>query len=137
MVYLTTFLAFATAALAAPAPVDTPIEPAPVQHLPTGYASEWKWDVTGWEAGCSRGGCSYLFNVSVPAITGQPLHGKYYCNGYENTEFDLDNYYVPCEAVEGGTGGLTAAARFQRRHKDEAPKQIEISVKTLGTAEQT
>jgi hypothetical protein len=33
--------------------------PAPVPQTATNPGSTYSWDVSGWEAGCSRGGCYY------------------------------------------------------------------------------
>ena len=45
---------------------------------------DWTWHVTGSEMGCSRGGCYYNFNVTVPTVPGQIAGVKAYCSGYED-----------------------------------------------------
>jgi hypothetical protein len=56
--------------------------------------SEWSWHVTGSEMGCSRGGCSYNFNVTVPAVPGQIAGVKAYCYGREDG-YDAGEPLVP------------------------------------------
>jgi hypothetical protein len=68
-----------TLAILASATAATPLAPRQIT-----IPSPWTWHVTGWEAGCARGGCSYNFNVTVPSVPGQIAGVKAYCYGRED-----------------------------------------------------
>ncbi|KAI0134685.1 hypothetical protein BJ170DRAFT_591646 [Xylariales sp. AK1849] len=44
----------------------------------------YDWEVTGWNAGCARAGCSYDFNVSGVATDNAPARPAFlaYCYGF-------------------------------------------------------
>ncbi|KAG9190160.1 hypothetical protein G6011_08248 [Alternaria panax] len=96
----------------------------------------WNWQVENWEAGCSRSGCYYNFNVIVPTIAGEIGGVKANCNGYEqgyDNSFTIPSIYEGCQLLEGVNNGV--AARFSLREKDGqglGPKQIEVSFLYAG-----
>ena len=74
----------------------------------TGLPQYYHWNVTGWNAGCARAGCTYNFNVSGTIDNIYPGF-KAYCNG------DDTGYYKDCEILEGvstsGTPFVAASLR--------------------------
>lgn len=93
---------------------------------------DWTWAVSGWNAGCARHGCSYDFNVTVPAnptLPSVPLNSsvKAYCSGYET-----DNHFTLCTILTGGEldPHKAVAAKFLPRDTnatDLGPKKIAVS----------
>jgi hypothetical protein len=88
---LTTFLA----ALAATASAS-PLTPRQIA-----IPDNWTWHVTNSDMGCSRGGCSYNFNVTVPSIPNEILGVKAYCYGREDG-YDTNsvNHFRACQILE-------------------------------------
>jgi len=122
MVSFTTLLALSTGALASPVLQDRQIA----------IPENWNWHVSGWSAGCSRSGCSYNFNVTVPSVEGQILGVKAYCNGYENGWYRKGNWFDNCQILEGVNNGV--AAKFSERESDVdgSPKEIILSFTLAG-----
>lgn len=122
MVSLTTLLALSAGALASPVLQDRQIA----------IPENWNWHVSGWSAGCSRSGCSYNFNVTVPSVEGQILGVKAYCNGYENGWYRKGNWFDNCQILEGVNNGV--AAKFSERESDVdgSPKEIILSFTLAG-----
>ncbi|EDU43578.1 hypothetical protein PtrSN002B_011204 [Pyrenophora tritici-repentis] len=122
MVSLITLALFASSAIAGPVArrqVPDPIYP------------DWTWQVENWEAGCSRSGCYYLFNVTVPSVEGKIAGVKAYCQGYEQgyeNSFTKPSTYTDCRILEGVNNGV--AARLSLREQDGngfGPKNIQVS----------
>lgn len=124
MILFTSIMLLASAAIA------TPI----LQQRQMDIPSDWTWQVTGWEGGCSRGGCSYNFNVTVPTIPNQIAGVKAYCNGREDGIVDAEpNSFQACRILEGVNNGV--AAKFGQRDAADlsvSPKTIEISFVLAG-----
>ncbi|KAH6851533.1 hypothetical protein J4E91_010095 [Alternaria rosae] len=91
----------------------------------------WTWQVENWEAGCSRQGCYYNFNITVPSVPEGPAGVKAYCHGYEqgyDQSFMIPSAYENCQLLEGVNNGV--AARLSEREHDGngfGPKEIEVS----------
>lgn len=116
MVSFTTLLALSASALASPV----------LQARQIAIPENWNWHVSGWEAGCSRGGCYYNFNVTIPSVEGQILGAKAYCNGNENGYYKKGNWYTNCQILEGANNGV--AAKLGERGGDrDIPLDIDIS----------
>jgi hypothetical protein len=96
----------------------------------------WNWQVENWEAGCSRSGCYYYFNVTVPSIEGEILGVKAFCSGYEqgyDNSFTVPSTYAPCRLLEGVNNDV--AARLSLRENDGngfGPKEIDVSFLYAG-----
>ena len=87
----------------------------------------WEWQVQNWEAGCSRSGCYYNFNVTVPSIENQ-LGVIAACQGYEQgyeNSFTIPSTYAQCRTLAGGDN--VAAARLSLREPGLGPKEIDVS----------
>jgi hypothetical protein len=119
MVSFTTLALLATSAIAGPVARQIAIP------------ENWNWQVENWEAGCSRRGCYYLFNVTVPTIEGEIAGVKAYCNGHEqgyDNGFTVPSTYTSCRLLEGSNNGV--AARLSLRVSDGngfGPKEIDVS----------
>jgi len=96
----------------------------------------WNWHVEGWEGGCSRQGCYYNFNVTVPTVEGEIAGVKAYCNGYEqgyDNSFTIPSVYAPCRLLDGVNNGV--AAKLSLREHDGngfGPKEIIVSFLYAG-----
>ncbi|KAF2262149.1 hypothetical protein CC78DRAFT_535033 [Lojkania enalia] len=93
--------------------------------------NDWDWHVEGWHAGCSRSGCSYNFNVTVPSILDQIAGVKAYCSGPET-----GNTYRSCQILEGVNDGVSA--KFGPRNESSpelGPEKIFVSFE-LGSYEE-
>jgi hypothetical protein len=117
MVSFTTLLAFSAGALASPV----------LQARQIAIPENWTWHIDGWTGGCSRSGCSYNFNVTVPRVEGEIAGVKAYCNGYENGWYRRGNTFDGCQILEGSNNGV--AAKFSERESDVdgSPKEIIVS----------
>ena len=73
MVSFTTLALFASSVIAGPV----------ARQNPDPIYENWTWQVEGWQAGCGRQGCYYLFNVTVPTVEGKVAGVKAYCQGRE------------------------------------------------------
>jgi hypothetical protein len=114
-------VSIATLALLFTSAIATPI--ARQIAIPEG----WEWQVENWEAGCSRSGCYYNFNVTVPSIENQ-LGVIAACSGSEqgyDNSFTIPSTYVECRTLAGGDN--VAAARLSLREPGLGPKEIDIS----------
>ncbi|KAL1794045.1 hypothetical protein ACET3X_007466 [Alternaria dauci] len=124
MVSITALALLATSAIAGPV----------ARH--TAIPENWNWQVENWEAGCSRSGCYYGFNVTIPTIEGKIAGVKASCVGYEHgydNSFTIPSTYEACELLEGVNNGV--AARFSLRVKDGqglGPREIDISFLWAG-----
>ena len=88
----------------------------------------WTWQVENWEAGCSRQGCYYNFNITVPSVPEGPAGVKAYCHGYEqgyDNSFTIPSTYAQCRTLAGGDN--VAAARLSLREPGLGPKEIDVS----------
>lgn len=96
----------------------------------------WNWHVENWSAGCSRQGCYYNFNITIPSVEGEILGVKAYCNGYEqgyDNSFTVPSVYETCQLLEGVNNGV--AAKLSPRANDGqgfGPKEIIVSFETGG-----
>jgi hypothetical protein len=122
MVSFTTLLAFSAGALASPV----------LQNRQIAIPDNWNWHVSGWEAGCTRSGCYYNFNVTVPAVEGQIAGVKAYCRGNENGWYRKGNWYEGCRILEGANNGVAAKLSERWSDVDSSPKEILISFKLAG-----
>jgi hypothetical protein len=104
----------------------TPINPT-LETRETSIPSNWTWHVSGWEAGCTRPGCFYRFNVTVPAIEGYVSGVKAYCSGDENGFYRKGNWYEGCQILEGTNNGVAAKLSERESDVDGFPKEIDIS----------
>jgi hypothetical protein len=122
MVSFTALLAFSAGALASPV----------LQNRQISIPENWTWHVSEWEAGSTRSGGYYRFNVTVPAVEGQIAGVKAYCYGDENGWYRKGNWYKGCQILEGVNNGV--AAKLSERESDTsgAPKEILISFKLGG-----
>jgi hypothetical protein len=124
MVSFTTLALLATSAIAGPVARQIAIP------------ENWNWQVENWEAGCSRSGCYYYFNVTVPSIEGEILGVKAFCSGYEqgyDNSFTVPSTYAPCRLLEGVNNDV--AARLSLRENDGngfGPKEIAVSFLYAG-----
>jgi hypothetical protein len=127
MVSFTTLLALSATALA------SPVLQARQRNLP----ADWAWHVSGWEAGCSRSGCYYNFNVTIPSVEGQVGGAKAYCRGDENGWYMKGNWFQQCQILEGVNSSV--AAKLSERTVDEtsspSPKEILISLELAGSVD--
>lgn len=124
MVSFTTLALLATSAIAGPVARQIAIP------------KHWNWQVENCEAGCSRRGCYYYFNVTVPSVENGPAGVKALCNvyeqGYENS-FTVPSTYTDCRLLEGVNNGV--AARPSLRKSDGngfGPQEIEVSFLYAG-----
>ncbi|KAF2645899.1 hypothetical protein P280DRAFT_465637 [Massarina eburnea CBS 473.64] len=124
MVSFTTLALLATSAIAGPVARQIAIP------------ENWNWQVENWEAGCSRRGCFYYFNVTVPSIEGEILGVKALCSGSEqgyDNGFTVPSTYAPCRLLEGVNNGV--AARLSLRESNGTgfgPKEIDVSFLYAG-----
>jgi hypothetical protein len=130
MVSFTTLLTLAAGAIAAPTAANDTSEP-PKQVLPPGYPSSWAWHVEDFEAGCTRGGCFYRFNLTSPPVPDKAIGCKWYCSGTENGGYGNENFYENCRMIDGVNIG--ASAKLSKRAND-VPRQLFISVNVPGWA---
>lgn len=121
MVSFTTLLALSAGALASPI----------LQTRQMDIPENWVWHVSGWEAGCARGGCYYRFNVSVPTVEGQILGVKAQCSGTENGWYRKGNWYENCQILEGVNNGVSAKLGERKSDYDGSPDDVFLSF-TLG-----
>ena len=121
MVSFTTLLALSASALASP-----------LQTRQMDIPANWKWHVTGWEAGSTRSGGYYNFNVTVPSVEGQILGAKAYCHGDENGYFRKGNTYANCQILEGVNNGISAKLGERESDESGAPKTFYISFTLAG-----
>jgi hypothetical protein len=124
MVSFTTITLLATSALAGPVARQIAIP------------ENWNWHVEGWEAGCSRSGCYYNFNLTVPTVEGKILGVKAYCHGYEqgyDNSFTVPSTYTPCRLLEGVNNSVAAKLSL-REHDGQGlgPKEIIVSFLFAG-----
>lgn len=127
MVSFTTLLTVSAATAGA---LATPIQPT-LEIRQIAIPSNWTWHVSGWEAGCTRSGCYYNFNVTVPTVEGQIAGVKAYCSGNENGYYRKGNWYKSCQILEGVNNGV--AAKLSERSDDvESPQEIDISFLYAG-----
>ncbi|KAL8419294.1 hypothetical protein RB594_002492 [Gaeumannomyces avenae] len=82
-----------SAFLAATAAVLASASPMPISSIAAAEVDKI-WNVTGWEAGCGRGGCYAGFAVSAPASTGNPAAPALNATCRIETE---GGPYSPCE----------------------------------------
>lgn len=122
MVSFATLLALSASALASPV----------LQTRQMDIPSNWTWHVSGWEGGCSRGGCYYNFNVTVPSVEGQILGAKAYCHGDENGYYRKGNTYANCQILSGVNNGISAKLGERKSDEDSAPDDIFISFTLAG-----
>ena len=117
-------VSFTTLAVLFTSAIATPV--ARQMAIPEG----WEWQVENWEAGCSRSGCYYNFNVTVPSIENQ-LGVIAACSGSEqgyDNSFTVPSTYTACRTLAGADPA--AAARLSLRPNDgtgHGPQEIEIS----------
>ncbi|KAF1965926.1 hypothetical protein BU23DRAFT_560626 [Bimuria novae-zelandiae CBS 107.79] len=119
MVSFMTLLALSASALASPV----------LQTRQMEIPENWTWHVSGWSAGCARGGCYYNFNVSVPTVEGQILGAKAYCSGDENGYYreDFSNYFENCRILEGVNNGISAKFSSRENSTSGSPEDIVLS----------
>lgn len=122
MVSFTTLLALSAGALASPV----------LQTRQMDIPENWVWHVSGWEAGCSRSGCYYNFNVTVPSVEGQILGAKGYCHGYENGWYRQGNWYENCQILEGVNNGISAKLGERVSDTDGSPDDFFLSFTLAG-----
>jgi hypothetical protein len=122
MVSFTTLLALSATALASPV----------LQARQIANPGDWSWHVSDWEAGCTRSGCYYYFNVTIPSVEGQNSGVKAYCSGNENGWYRQGNWYKNCQILEGANNGV--AAKLSERTSDEvsSPEEILLSFQLPG-----
>jgi hypothetical protein len=130
---MVTFTHLLTASLASFA-LATPITPT-LDTRQTTIPSNWTWHVSGSEMGCTRSGCYYHFNVTVPAIEGYVSGVKAYCTGNENGWYRKGNWYEGCQILEGVNNGVAAKLSERESDVDGFPKEIEISFVKAGYME--
>ncbi|PVH95550.1 hypothetical protein DM02DRAFT_617848 [Periconia macrospinosa] len=119
MVSFTSLALFAASALAGPVARQIAIP------------ENWNWQIENWEAGCSRSGCYYLFNITVPSIEGEILGVKARCSGSEqgyDNSFTVPSVYESCQMLVGANNN--AAAKLSLRPHDGTgygPQEIIVS----------
>ncbi|KAK5135753.1 hypothetical protein LTR08_004739 [Meristemomyces frigidus] len=82
--------------LAATASLTTSSTAAPTGTSSGKDTAEYRWQVTGWSAGCARSGCYYDFNVTGPEDGNIPCF-QAYCSG------DDVGYFKQCEILSGSS----------------------------------
>ncbi|CAI6337714.1 unnamed protein product [Periconia digitata] len=118
-------VSFLSLALLASSTLASPLLPRQVD-----IPENWDWQVTNWEAGCSRSGCYYHFNLTVPSINNQ-LGVLASCRGYEqgyDNSFTIPSVYEDCTTLAGRNN--RAAAKLGPRVHDGngfGPKEIWVS----------
>ncbi|KAH7401080.1 hypothetical protein DE146DRAFT_632111 [Phaeosphaeria sp. MPI-PUGE-AT-0046c] len=122
MVSITSLLVFSASALASPV----------LQRRQIAIPEGWNWQVSKWEAGCTRSGCYYNFDVTVPSIEGEILGVKAHCIGYENGWYRKGNWYDGCDILEGANNGVAAKLSERESDIDGSPKEILISFTLAG-----
>jgi hypothetical protein len=122
MVSFTSLLAFSAGALASPV----------LQNRQMAIPEDWNWHVTDWEAGLTRSGAYYRFNVTVPSVEGQILGVKAYCFGDENGWYRKGNWFKGCQISEGVNNGVAAKLSERESDIDGEPKEILISFTLAG-----
>jgi hypothetical protein len=98
-----------------------------IQERQIAIPGNWNWHVSGWEAGCTRSGCYYNFNVTVPRVEGKIAGVKAYCRGDENGWYRKGNWYETCRLLEGTNNGVAAKLSERESDVDGSPKEILIS----------
>ncbi|CAE7027974.1 hypothetical protein CFE70_004008 [Pyrenophora teres f. teres 0-1] len=79
----------------------------------------WDWEVVGWEAGCSRRGCYYGFDLIIPDAEGGTGSARAKCNGYEqgyDNGFTIPSTFELCKLIQGSN--VQVAARLSLRVKN-------------------
>lgn len=122
MVSFTSILALSASALASPVLQN--------RQIPT--PEGWNWQVSKWEAGCTRSGCYYNFDVTVPSVEGEILGVKAHCFGDENGWYRKGNWYKGCQILEGVNNGVAAKLSERESDTDGSPDEILISFTLAG-----
>jgi hypothetical protein len=122
MIASLTLLALSAGALASPV----------IQERQMAIPENWTWHVSGWEAGNTRTGAYYNFNVTMPSVEGKILGAKAYCHGDENGWYMKGNTYANCQILEGVNNGVSAKLSERTSDNGEAPKEILISFTLAG-----
>jgi hypothetical protein len=117
MIASLTFLALSAGALASPV----------LQERQMAIPENWTWHVSGWEAGNTRTGGYYRFNVTVPRVEGKIGGVKAYCYGTENGWYRKGNTYSNCQILEGSNNGVSAKLSERESDNGDPPKEILIS----------
>lgn len=122
MVSFTSLLALSAGALASPV----------LRPRQIAIPENWNWHVSKWEAGCTRSGCYYNFDVAVPSVEGEILGVKAHCTGDENGWYRKGNWYSGCQILEGANNGVAAKLSERESDVDGSPKEILISFTLAG-----
>ncbi|POS72599.1 hypothetical protein DHEL01_v209002 [Diaporthe helianthi] len=96
-------------------------------------ATNYTWSVTGWSAGCTRGGCFYDFNISAPAFSNSVPAFKASCSGFgEGTP------YEECELLDDSNTIRQVAARLEAVNTTGTGAHLAVSYEFVDpTAEGT
>ncbi|RYP30633.1 hypothetical protein DL767_006133 [Monosporascus sp. MG133] len=93
---------------------------------------DYVWEVTGWSAGCARGGCYYDFNITAEAnttsIPQQPAFSAY-CHGFgEGAPYELCDLLMEPEVPLAVEAKLLPADRVPG---ENTKANIQVSVQHI------
>jgi hypothetical protein len=123
MVSFTTLLAFSAASAGA---LAKPV----VQERQIAIPEGWTWHVSAWEAGMTRSGSYYRFNVTVPRVESETTNiagVTARCEGRENGWYRKGNWYENCRIIYGSNNGVAAKLSERESDVDGYPREILIS----------